>query len=258
MISLKVSGNPEKSLHVTVKAKNQHWMWNVTFNCSGSTALETNMAAMNSEHFRKPLWVNTVNFCIYKCKLRYFAPCNAKYINNTQKLWDGLVLLSKESAVKSTPPTKGQPLSVSTVNVRKALMRVTVSKAVEPNNNPGLQTMMEIYIRKKSTMLQGGAERDNPVCTILKAFFTPESLKNICVFVTLFCYFLYIWSDEFHFHVAMMQARYTKLPKSIVVTYTSRKTLCLETLVYCQFISVVPSLILSESNWKVSVFCTFF
>ncbi len=45
--------------------------------------------------------------------------------------------LSKESAVKSTPPPEDRPLSVSTADVRRTLMRVNISKAPGPDSIPG-------------------------------------------------------------------------------------------------------------------------
>lgn len=62
------------------------------------------------------------------------------------------MIFSKESAIKSTPPTEEWPLSVCTVK-KKTLMRVNLSKAVGPDNNPGLQITMVIHIRKKFTIL---------------------------------------------------------------------------------------------------------
>ncbi len=46
-------------------------------------------------------------------------------------------LLNKESAVKSTLPPEDWPLSVSTVDVRRILLRVNMSKAVGPDNIHG-------------------------------------------------------------------------------------------------------------------------
>ncbi len=43
-------------------------------------------------------------------------------------------LLNKESAVKSTPPPEDQPLSESTVDVRRTLLRVNISKAAGLDN----------------------------------------------------------------------------------------------------------------------------
>ncbi len=47
-------------------------------------------------------------------------------------------VLNKKSTVKSTPPPEGRPLSVSTVDVRKILLRVKMSKAAGPS--PVLRT----------------------------------------------------------------------------------------------------------------------
>lgn len=159
MISLKVSGNLEKSLHVRVKAKNQHWMrpaLNVKcdpqlfkqhcirnqYGYNGLRALRKTIVGKHSEFLYLQMHVKT--------------PCNAKYINNIQKLWDEHWSPQQRVSCKVYSTYKR---NVRKVNVRKALMRVTVSKAVEPNNNPGLQTMMEIYISKNWTILQGGAQR---------------------------------------------------------------------------------------------------
>ncbi len=46
-------------------------------------------------------------------------------------------LLNKESAVKSTLPPDDWPLSVSTVDVRRTVMTVIMSKAARPDNIPG-------------------------------------------------------------------------------------------------------------------------
>ncbi len=43
-------------------------------------------------------------------------------------------LLDKESAVKSTPPPDDRPLSVSTADVRRILLRVNMSKAAVLDN----------------------------------------------------------------------------------------------------------------------------
>ncbi len=48
-----------------------------------------------------------------------------------------LPLISSTKAVKSTPPPEDQPLSVSTADVRRTLLRVNVSKAAGPDNIPG-------------------------------------------------------------------------------------------------------------------------
>lgn len=47
-------------------------------------------------------------------------------------------LLNNDSVVKSTPPAEDWPLSISTADVRRILLRVNKSKTARPNNIHGL------------------------------------------------------------------------------------------------------------------------
>ncbi len=65
------------------------------------------------------------------------AMCEAMLPDELNTFYARLDLLNKESAAKSSPPLDDWPLSVSTVDVRKTLPRVRMSKAAGPDDIHG-------------------------------------------------------------------------------------------------------------------------
>ncbi len=63
--------------------------------------------------------------------------CEATLPDELNTFYAHFDLLNSESAVKSTPPPEDRPLSVSTADVRKVLLKVNMSKAAGPDNIPG-------------------------------------------------------------------------------------------------------------------------
>ena len=63
--------------------------------------------------------------------------CEATLPDELNTFYARFDLLNSESAVKSAPPPEDRPLSVSTVDVRKVLLKVNMSKAAGPDNIPG-------------------------------------------------------------------------------------------------------------------------
>ncbi len=63
--------------------------------------------------------------------------CEATLPNELNTFYICFILLNKDSAVKSTPPSEDRALSATTVDVRKVLLKVNINMAAGPNNIPG-------------------------------------------------------------------------------------------------------------------------
>ena len=63
--------------------------------------------------------------------------CAATLPDELNSFYAHFDILNKESAVTSTPPPEELPLSVSTADVRRILLRVNMNKAAGPDNIPG-------------------------------------------------------------------------------------------------------------------------
>eukprot|EP00064_Thunnus_orientalis_P001656 superscaffoldBa00000114_g1659 len=94
--------------------------------------LERNLNTNNT----KDTWQAIKNITGYKSSS---APimCEATLPDELNSFYAHFDILNKESGVKSTPPPEDLTLTVSTVDVRRILLRVNMNKAAGPDNIPG-------------------------------------------------------------------------------------------------------------------------